>query len=80
MLNGILSNYTGTWYKIELLQGSPLFHAKPLHISKVHEESLKTKVNRLVNIDVLKHKNITEWVAFTFIIPKKKDGICSFHF
>ena len=33
-----------------------MYHAKPFPISKLHEEALKTEVNRLVNIGVLNLK------------------------
>ena len=63
MFDGILENYTGTEYKIELLKGAHMHHAKQFPIPKVHKKPLKTEVNRLVNIDDLKHKNNSEWVA-----------------
>ena len=44
MFDGILRNYTGTEYKIELLEGAQLYHAKPFTISK-YKKTLKTEVN-----------------------------------
>ena len=44
------------------------YPAKPFPIPKVHKENLKTEVNRLVNIGVLKD-NKSKWAAPTFIIP-----------
>ena len=75
MFDGTLGNYTGTEYKIELLEGVKPYHAKPFPIPKVHEETLKTEVNRLVKIGVLKRKNNSEWAAPTFIIPKKNGTV-----
>ena len=46
MFDGTLGDYTGSEYKIELLEGSKPYHAKPFPIPKIHEETLKTKVNR----------------------------------
>ena len=43
MFDSILGNYTDTEYKIELLEGAQLYHAKPFPIPKVHEESLKAE-------------------------------------
>ena len=60
MFDGNLGNYTGTEYKIELLKGAQPYHAKPFPIPKIHEETLKTEVNRLVNMRVLKHKHNSE--------------------
>ena len=39
-------DYTNTEYKIDLLEGAKLNHAKQFPIPKVHEETLKTEVNR----------------------------------
>ena len=50
MFKGTLENYTGTEYKIGLLEGDQPYHAKLFPIPKVHEEILKNEVNRLVNI------------------------------
>ena len=76
MFDGTLGNYTGTEYKIELLEGAKLYHAKLFPIPKVHEETLKTEVNRLVKIGILKRKNNSEWAAPTFIVPKKNGTVC----
>ena len=42
----------------------------------MHEETLKTKLNRLVNIGVSKLKNNLEWAVPTFIIPKSNGTVC----
>ena len=73
MCDGTLGNYTGSEYKIELFEGEKLYHAKPFPIPKKHEETLKTEVNRLINIGVLKRKNNLEWAASTFIILKRME-------
>ena len=49
--------YTSTKYNIELLEGAQLYHAKPFSIPKIHEETVKTEVDRLVNIGYLKLQN-----------------------
>ena len=75
LFHGTLGNYTGTAYKIELLEGPQLYHAKLYPIPKVHEETLKTEVNRLVDIGVLKRKNNSEWALYFL-----KKSNCLFHF
>ena len=67
MFHGTLGNYTGTEYKIEFLQQIKLYHAKPFPIPKV-----KTEVNILVNMGILKCKHNSEWAASMFVIPKKE--------
>ena len=70
-----LGNYTGTEYKIELLEGAQPYHTKLFPIPKVHEDTLKKEVNRLVKIGVFKQKHSSEWVALTFIISKKNETV-----
>ena len=57
MVDGTLGNYNSTEYKIELLEGAQPYHVKPFPVLKVHEETMKRELNRLVSIGVLKHKN-----------------------
>ena len=80
MFDGTLGNYTCSEYKIELLEGAQPYHVKPFSIPKDQQETLKTEVNILVTIGVLKRKkNNSEWAAPTFIIPQKEWNN-SFHF
>ena len=53
MFDDTFWNYTSTEYKIELIKGAQPYHAKPFPIPKVHEETLKTEVNRLVSKGIL---------------------------
>ena len=75
MFDGTLGNYTGSEYKIELLEGAQPFKTKPFPIPKVHEKPLKTEVNRFISKDILNRTNNLEWAAPTFIIPKKKGEV-----
>ena len=78
MFNGTLRNYTNTEYRIDLLEGAQPYHTKPFPIPKVHEETLRTEINRLVNIGVLKGKNNSEWRIFWVIITIIRMIIFSF--
>ena len=75
MFDGTLGNYTGSEYKIELQEGVKPYHAKPFPIPRIHEETLRKEVDRLVEIGVLKRINNSEWAAPTFIIPKKNKTV-----
>ena len=76
MFDGTLGNYDNTLYKIELLEGAQSYYAKPFPIQKIHEESLETEVNRLVNKGVFKRKKISEWAVSIFIFPEKNGIVC----
>ena len=75
MFDGTLGDYTGSEYKIELQDNVKPYHAKPFPIPRVHEETLKKEVDRLVEIGVLRRVNNSEWAAPTFIIPKKNKTV-----
>ena len=66
----------GKEYKIELIEGAKPNHAKSFPIPKIHEETLKTEVNRLINIGELKRKTNSKWAAPNIIIPKKNGIVC----
>ena len=78
MFDGILGNYTGTEYKVELLEGAQPHHAKSFPIPKVHEETLKIEVDRLVKIGVLKRINNSELATPTYVLAKKMELFASF--
>ena len=63
MFDGILGNYTGSEYKIELKVNMKLYHAKHFHTPRVHKGTLKKKAQHLCKIGILKRINNSEWVA-----------------
>ena len=52
------ANYTGSEYKIELLEGAKPYNAKSFLIPKMHKETLKTEVKKLIKINVSKPKKL----------------------
>ena len=75
MFDGTLGTYNGSEYTIEIREGARPYHAKPFPIPRIHEETLKKEVERLVKIGVLKRINNSQWAAPTFIIPKKNGTV-----
>ena len=53
IIDGTLDNYTGSEYKIELLEGAKPYHAKTFLIPKIHKETLNIEGKRLIKIGVL---------------------------
>ena len=68
-------NYTGSEYKIELLEGAKPYRANFFPIPKIHKESLETEVKRLIKIGLLKRKYNSDWASPFFIIPKKNGKV-----
>ena len=74
LFDGTLGQWNHPDYKLELKPGVQPYHAKAFPVPRIHLETLKTEVERLiVEVGVLKRVNRSEWAAPTFIIPKK-DG------
>ena len=71
LFDGTLGVWKGTQVKLELKEGVTPYHAKAYPIPKCHEATLRSEVERLCKIGVLKKKNSSEWAAPSFIIPKK---------
>ena len=76
MFYGTLGIYTGFNYKLELQEGviKPC-HAKHFPIPKMHKETIRKEVHRLIDRGVLKHVNNSVWDVPTFIGPKKNGTI-----
>ena len=77
LFDGTLGKWTEEPVKIELKPGVEPYHARPYPIPKVHSETLKMEVSKLVELGVLKKVNGSEWAAPSFIISKK-DGTVRF--
>ena len=75
MLDGALGYYTGSEYKIELLEGAKSYRTKLFLIPKIQESTIKIEVNRLIIMGVIKRENSSKWAAPTYIIPKKNGTV-----
>jgi len=75
LFDGTLGNWTGTELSIDLKPGAEPFHSHSYPIPKVHEQTLRMEVDRLVQIGVLRKINHSEWGSPTFIIPKKDGSV-----
>ena len=73
LFDGTLGKWNQPDYSLKLKENIKPYHAKAFPIPRIHLETLKTEVERLCEIGVLKRVNRSEWAAPTFIIPKK-DG------
>lgn len=75
VFDGTLGSWKDTEYNIELKPDAEPYHARAFPIPRVHLETLKTEVERLCKLGVLKRVNRSEWAAPTFIIPKKDGSV-----
>ena len=61
------------WEKLK--EDEKTYHAKPFPIPKLHELTFKKEVDKLIKIGALKKIINSQWVAPTFIIPKKNGTV-----
>ena len=71
LFDGTLGRFTGKPYDIKLKPNVTPQHVRSFPVPKLHELTLKTELDRLVKLGVLKKVNRSEWGAPTFVIPKK---------
>ena len=71
----------GTWkmdhHKVHLKEDAKPYYGRPYQVPKAHKRALRNKVDRLVEIGILKKINHSQWGAPCFAIPKK-DGTIRF--
>ena len=75
LFDGTLGFWNHEEYDIELQPGVKPYHVRAYPIPKIHEQTLRTEVERLCSIGVLRKVNRSEWVALTFIIPKENGTV-----
>ena len=68
--DGVLGTWKGEEYNIELKPDAKPYHARSFPVPRIHMQTLKTEVERLCRIGVLKRVNRSDWAAPTFVIPK----------
>ena len=75
LFDGSLGKWTGKPYHIELRPDAKPYHGRPYSVPKAFEHTLKSELERLVKIGVLKRVNRSEWAFPSFIIPKKDQTV-----
>ena len=59
-----------------LVKGAMLYHAWPFPIPRAYQTTTKKEIQRLCDIRVLSKVNSFQWVAPSFIHPKKRGDVC----
>ena len=69
----------GTWktkpVTLDLKPDAKPHYQHPYQIPRIHEETLKREVERLIQLGVLKKCNDSEWGSPAFIIPKSDQTV-----
>jgi len=75
LIDGQLGRWHGQEVKLELQEGSKPHHACACNTPRCHMQTLKAKVERLVNVGFLKKVNHSEWAAPAFVISEKDGSV-----
>ena len=73
LFNGLLKKYKGPLIQLDLLENAVPSRTRAYPVPRAHLKVFKEELNHLVKIGVLEPAKHSEWIAGTFIIPKK-DG------
>lgn len=75
LFDGTLGDWQDDPVSFRLKPGATPYHGRAFPIPKIHLETLKKEVERLVQIGVLKRQPQSEWASPTFIIPKSNGTV-----
>ena len=75
LFDGKLKVYKGQLIHLELKENAVPYRTRPYPIPHSHMDVFKQELDRLVNIGVLERCGRQEWIAGTFIIPKKDASV-----
>jgi len=77
LFDGTLGDWKTEPVSFELKEGAKPYHGRPYPVPKVHKETTKKEVDRLVELGVLRWEGESEWASQSFIVSKK-DGTVRF--
>ena len=75
LFDGKLKKFSGEKIKLELQQGAVPHRSRAYQVPHAHMEVFRKELERLVKIGVLERAGRAEWIAGTFIIPKKDSSV-----
>ena len=75
LFDGTLGDWKTEPVSLELKEGTTPYHGRAFPTPRIHKETLRKEVDRLVELGVLKWQGESEWAAPSFIIPKKNQTV-----
>ena len=75
LFDGKLKVYKGQKIHLELKNDAIPYRTRPYPIPHSHMDVFKQELDRLVQIGVLERTGRQEWIAGSFIIPKKDASV-----
>lgn len=70
MFEGTLGTWDNEFVNFELKPGAKPFRGRAFPVPRIHRETIKKELQRLIDIGVLEPVDASEWGAPSFVIPK----------
>ena len=75
LFDGTLGDWDTDPVHFELKDGAKPYHGRPFPVPRIHRETMKKEVDRLVKLGILKWEGESEWAFPSFIIPKSNQTV-----
>ena len=75
LFDGTLGDWKTSPAKLELKEDATPYHGRAFPVPRIHRDTLRIEVDRLVKLGVLKLEDDSEWASPTFILPKKQGTV-----
>jgi len=75
LFDGTLGDWKTSPVHFELKEGVNPYHGRPFPIPRIHRETTKKEVDRMVKLGILKWEGESEWAFPSFIIPKSNQTV-----
>ena len=75
LFDGNLGDWNTRPVHLELKEGARPYHGRAFPVPRIHRETLKKEVERMVELGILKWEGESEWAFPSFIIPKSNQTV-----
>jgi len=75
LFDGSLGDWNTPPVHLELKEDAKPYHGRAFPVPRIHRETLKKEVDRMVKLGILKWEGESEWAFPSFIIPKSNQTV-----
>ena len=76
LFDGQLKTFKGPPVNLQLIENPKPIHRRPYLVPTSHLAVFKAELQHLLKIGVIEKATRSEWIAGTFIVPKKDGRVC----
>ena len=75
LFDGTLGDWNTDPVHFEFKDGAKPYHGRPFPVPRIHRETMKKEVDRMVKLGIMKWEGESEWAFPSFIIPKSNQTV-----